>query len=117
MTSDYRLIFIIVNIYMPKKTKIKPLADKVVIEALSEDEKLSKTKSGIVIPETVDNKKVDRGTVVAVGAGKFEDGKKVPMEVKVGQMVVFSEFSADKIKVDDKEYYIIGEGNILAIIE
>jgi len=101
---------------MAKKMKIKPLADKVVIEALSEDEKLTKTKSGIVIPDTVDNKKVDRGTVVAVGPGRFEDGKKVPMEVKAGQIVVFSEFSAEKLKVDDEEYYIIGEGNILAII-
>ncbi|MCF7835574.1 MAG: co-chaperone GroES [Candidatus Marinimicrobia bacterium] len=97
--------------------KIKPLADKVVVEALSEDEKVTKTKFGIVIPDTVDNKKVDRGTVIAVGSGKIVDGKKISMEVKVGDMVIFSEYSADKIKVDDKEYYIMGESSILAIIE
>lgn len=102
---------------MAKNTKVKPLADKVVIEALSEDEKLTKTKSGIVIPDTIDDKKVDRGTIIAVGPGRFENGKKIPMGVKPGQMVVFSEFNADKVKVDDKEYYIIGEGSILAIIE
>lgn len=102
---------------MVKKTKIKPLGDKVLVEALPEDERLVKTKAGIVIPETADNKKVDRGVVVAVGPGKTENGKKIPMMVKAGQMVVFSEFSADKIKVGDEEYHIVSEGNILAIIE
>lgn len=97
-----------------KKTSIKPLGDRVLIEALSEEERLKKTKSGIVIPETVDKEKVDRGTVVAVGPGKT---KQSPIAVKKGQKVIFSEFSADKIKIEDKEYYIISESNILAIIE
>ena len=101
-----------------KKQTIKPLGDRVLIEALSEDELLKKTKSGIVIPETVSDKKVDRGRVVAVGTGRITDaGKKIPILVKKGDMAVFSEYSAEKIKIEDKEYYLVSEGNILAIIE
>ena len=100
-----------------KKINIKPLGDKVLVEALSEEERMKKTKSGIVIPETVGKEKVDRGQIVAVGPGKINDaGKKISMSVKIGQTVIFPEFSAEKIKVNDKEYYIISESNILAII-
>lgn len=103
---------------MAKKLFIKPLGDRVLIEALSEDERLVKTKTGIVIPETVNKEKTDRGKVVEVGPGRInETGKKIPVFVKKGQTVIFSEFSADKIKVEDKEYYIMSEGNILAVIE
>jgi chaperonin GroES len=103
---------------MPKKINIKPLSDRVLIEALSEEEKVKTTKSGIVIPETVDKEKVDRGKVIAVGSGKItETGKKIPLSIKAGQTVVFSEERVDKPQVDDKEYYIISENNILAIIE
>ena len=103
---------------MAKKINIKPLGDRVLIQALSDEERVKKTKSGIVIPETVDKEKVDRGRVVEVGPGKTDEkGKKIPMSVKKGQLVIFPEFSAEKIKVGDDEYYIVGEGNILAIIE
>lgn len=88
------------------------------IEPLSEEERMKKTKSGIVIPETVDKEKVDRGRVLAVGSGRVtEEGKKIPVSVKKGQVVIFSEFSAEKIKLEDKEYYIVSENNIAAIIE
>jgi len=101
-----------------KKLTITPLGDRVLIEALSEDEQLKKTKSGIVLPDTVDKEKVDRGRVVAVGPGKTnEAGKKIPMSIRKGQTVIFSEFSADKINIDDQEYYIISENNILAVYE
>ncbi|MFH1979179.1 MAG: co-chaperone GroES [Patescibacteria group bacterium] len=100
-----------------KNTKITPLGDRVLIEALSEEETIRKTKSGIVIPDTANKEKVDRGKIMAVGSGKVTDGGKlIAPKVKVGQLVVFSEFSADKIKVNDQEYYIVSEGNILAII-
>lgn len=103
---------------MSKKITILPLFDRVLVEALSEEEKLKKTKTGIVLPETVDKEKVDRGRVVATGPGRTnEDGKKIPVGVKKGQLVVFTEFSAEKIKVEDKEYYIVSENNILAVIE
>ena len=97
---------------------IKPLHNNVLIEPLSDEERGSKTKSGIFIPETVDKEKPDQGKVIEVGAGKRDkDGKLAPMSVKKGQKVLFSKYSLEEIKVGDKKYYIISEDNILAIIE
>ncbi|MBI4692020.1 MAG: co-chaperone GroES [Candidatus Terrybacteria bacterium] len=104
-------------------TKIKPLHNNVLIEPLSEAERGSMTKSGIIIPETVDKEKPDQGRIIEVGPGKRnEAGKIIPLSVKKGQRVVFSKYSPDEIKVGDpygqaKKYYIISEDNILAIIE
>lgn len=103
---------------MVKKIAIKPLGDRVLIEPLSEEERAVKTKSGIIIPETVDKEKMDRGKVIEVGPGKINDaGKKIPVSVKKGQTVIFSEFSADKIKIEDTEYCVVGESSILAVLE
>ncbi|HDO23723.1 MAG TPA: co-chaperone GroES [bacterium] len=100
------------------KINIKPLGNNVLIEPLSEEERGSKTKAGIFIPETVDKEKPDQGVVVAVGLGKRdENGKIIPMSVKKGQKVVFSKYGPDEIKVGDKKYYIISEDNILAVLE
>lgn len=97
---------------------IKPLHNNVLIELFSDEEKGSKTKSGIFIPETVDKEKPDQGRIIEVGAGKRDkDGNLIPMAVKKGQKVVFSKYSPDEIKIDDKKYYIISEDNILAVIE
>ena len=97
---------------------IKPLRNNVLIEPFSDEEKGSKTKSGIFIPETVDKEKPDQGKIVEVGPGKMDDnGKIIPMSVKKGQKVVFSKYGPDEIKVGDKKYYIISEDNILAVIE
>ena len=86
---------------------IKPLGDRVVVEALSEEERVKKTKFGLVLPDTADRNKVDRGRVVAVGAGKMDkSGKRVPLEVKAGQVVIFPEFSSEKIKVDGKDILV-----------
>lgn len=99
-------------------TKIKPLHNNVLIEPLGEAERGAMTKSGIIIPETVDKEKPDQGRIIEVGPGKRdESGKIIPMSVKEGQRVVFSKYSPDEIKVGDKKYYIISEDNILAIIE
>lgn len=98
--------------------KIKPLHNNILIEPLSEEERGTKTKSGIIIPETIDKDKPDQGKVVEAGPGKRdENGKLIPMSVKKGQKVVFSKYSPDEIKVGDKKYYIISEDNILAVIE
>ncbi len=103
---------------MAKKSIIKPLGDRILLEPLSEDERATKTAAGIIIPDTVGKEKMDRGRVIEVGPGKINDsGKIIPPAVKKGQTVIFSEFSADKIKVGDKEYYIVSESNILAVIE
>ena len=94
--------------------KIKPLGDRVLIEPLREERK----KGGIILPETVDKERPEKGRVVAVGPGRVdENGKKVPMNVKKGDKVLFTKYGPDEIKVDDKEYLIAKEDNILAIIE
>ncbi|OGF62149.1 co-chaperone GroES [Candidatus Giovannonibacteria bacterium RIFCSPLOWO2_01_FULL_44_40] len=96
---------------------IKPLGDRVLIEPLSEDEKAKKTKGGILIPDTADKEKPQEGKVVAVGDGKvLENGKLQPLSVKAGDRVLFSKYGPNEIKVDDKEYLIAKEEDILGII-
>ena len=95
---------------------INPLGDRVVIE-VSRDTSL-KTKSGIYLPETVDKERPEQGKVVAVGPGKLtDDGKRVPVTVKKGNMVLFTKYGPSEIKVDGKEYLIAREEDILAILE
>ena len=97
---------------------IKPLADRVLIELLSEEERSKKTKSGIVIPDTAEKEKPQEGKVVAVGEGKrLDNGNLLPMPVKVGDKVLFSKYGPSEIKIDDKEYLIAREEDILAIIQ
>jgi chaperonin GroES len=98
------------------KTGIIPLADRVVIKPLSPDDMGSTTSFGIIIPDTA-KEKPEQGTVVAVGAGKkTDDGKVIPVSVKVGDRVMFSKYGFDEIKVAGVEYYIVSEQNILAIL-
>ncbi len=82
-----------------------------------EDKNASKTASGIFIPDTVDKEKPEQGKVVAVGEGKYIDGKLIPLNVKIGDKVVFSKYGYDEIKVDEEEFLIVKEDNILAIIK
>ena len=94
--------------------KIKPLGDRVVLEPMDEE---STTKSGIIIPETVDKEKPMQGKVIAVGEGRVsENGTVIPMRVSVGDTVLFSKYAPDEVKIDGKEYYIISESSILAIL-
>lgn len=103
---------------MPKgKISIVPLSDRVLVQPLSEGELSKKTKSGIIIPDTIDKEKPEQGMVVAVGEGRLEDGKRVKMLVKVGDRIVFSKYGFDEIKIDGDELYVIKEENILAIIK
>lgn len=97
---------------------VRPLADRVLVLPLNEAEKGGKSKSGIIIPDTVNKEKSERGKVVAVGDGRItDDGKVIPLRVKKGETVIFSKYGPDEIKIDDVEYYIISESNILAIID
>ena len=92
---------------------MKPLGERVVIEVSEND---AKTASGIVLPDTA-KEKPQKGTVVAVGSGKLLDnGEHAAMEVKAGDHVVFSKYSGSEIKVDDKEYLIVRESDILAVL-
>mgnify|MGYP001560750479 FL=1 len=95
--------------------KIQPLGDHILIEPLKQEEK---TKSGILLPETAEKEKPEQGKVVAVGPGKTTDeGKLIPITVKVGDLVLFKKYGPDEIKIEDKEYLIASEEDILAIIE
>jgi len=96
-----------------KSTEIIPLGERVLIK--EENNKESKTAAGIIIPITVsDDKGSKSGVVVAVGGGIYQDGKLIPLSVKKGDTVLFQ--WADKIKVEGKEYFIVKESEILAII-
>lgn len=92
---------------------IKPLGDRVVIEVIEQEET---TASGIVLPESA-KEKPQEGKVVAVGSGKIVDGKKVELEVKENDRIIFSKFAGTEVKYDDKEYLILRESDILAVIE
>lgn len=98
--------------------KITPLGDRVLVEPLSVEEKGGKTKLGIIIPETVDKERPEQGRVLAVGPGRLDEaGERQPIGVTKGQKIIFTKFGPDEIKVGDKEYMIISESNILAVIE
>ena len=96
---------------------LRPLGDKVLIRPLSDAELGSTSPSGIIIPETVDREKADRGEVVAVGPGRWdEDGeKRIPVSVVVGDKVIFQ--WGDKVEYQGTEYYLVSESNISAVIE
>ena len=96
------------------KISITPLADRVVVQPASREEV---SASGIIIPDTAAKEKPERGTVVAVGPGKVgDDNERIPMSVSVGDTVIFSKYGFDEVKVDGKEYYILSESSVLAII-
>ncbi len=93
--------------------KIKPLADRVVIKPAEAEEK---TKGGIILPDTAKEKPV-KGEVVAVGPGKTtEDGKRVPLEVKVGDQVLYGKYSGTEVTLNGEEYLIMRESDVFAII-
>lgn len=94
---------------------IIPLNDRILVRPF-EAEEGTKTASGIIIPDTVSKEKPEQGEVIAVGLGKWEDGKRVPLGVKVGERVLFSKYGYDEVKFEGKEYYILREESILAII-
>lgn len=94
---------------------IKPLNDHVIIKAVAKEEA---TKSGIILPETVDKERPETGEVLAIGPGKLLDnGNRAPIGVKVGDKIVFKKYGPDEIKVDGEEYLVIKEEDIIAILE
>ena len=94
--------------------KIRPLADKVLVQRLEAE---SKTAGGIVLPEAA-KEKPQRGTIVSVGEGKLlEDGSRSKVQVKKGDMVLFTSYAGTEVKVSGKEYLIMDESDIMAVIE
>jgi len=95
--------------------KIKPLSDHILIEPIKQEEK---TKTGILLPDTAEKERPEQGRVIAVGSGKRnKKGEYIPLEVKPGDKVLFTKYGPNEIKVEDKEYLIAKEEDILAIIE
>ncbi|QSO51768.1 co-chaperone GroES [Alicyclobacillus curvatus] len=92
---------------------VKPLADRVVVRPVDREEK---TQSGILLPDTA-KEKPQEGEIVAVGPGRVEDGKRVELEVKVGDRVIYSKYAGTEVKVGDQEMLILRESDILAIVE
>jgi chaperonin GroES len=91
---------------------LKPLGDRVIVKVVEAEEK---TKGGIILPDTAKDRPQE-GEVVAVGTGRvLENGERVPLEVKVGDRVVFSKYGGTEVKVDDEEYLIIRENDLLAV--
>lgn len=93
--------------------KLRPLEDRVVVKPVEAEEK---TKSGIVLPDTA-KEKPQQGEVVAVGPGRYEDGQRIPMEVKVGDRVIYSKYGGTEVKIEGEEYIILSSRDILAVIE
>ena len=95
--------------------KIKPLSDYILIEPIREEEK---TKTGILLPETAEKERPEQGRVIAVGPGKKnKKGEYLSLDVKPGQKVLFTKYGPNEIKINDKEYLIAKEEDILGIIE
>jgi chaperonin GroES len=94
--------------------KVRPLHDRILVERLEEKEV---KKGGIIIPDTA-KEKPQEGKVIAVGNGKVnDDGKKVPLDVKAGDKILFGKYSGSEVKIDDKEYLIMREEDVLAILD
>jgi len=96
-----------------KKFSLEPLDDRVVVKPGEEEET---TASGIVIPDTA-KEKPQEGEVVAVGPGRFEDGDRVPMDVKAGDTVLYSKYGGTEVKVKGEEYLVLSARDILAIVK
>lgn len=94
--------------------KLKPLGDRIVVEP--RDEEVSTTASGLVIPDTA-KEKPQMGSVIAVGPGEFQDGDRIPMDVKVGDMVVYSKYGGTEIKIEGTDYLILSSRDVLAVAE
>jgi len=94
--------------------KIRPLQDRIIVKRLEEE---TKTKGGIIIPDSAKEKPIE-GKIIAVGKGKVtDDGKVLPLDVKVGDKVLFSKYGGTEVKIDGEEYLIMREDDILGVIE
>jgi chaperonin GroES len=94
-------------------TKIRPLHDRVIVKRLEEEEK---SKGGIIIPDTA-KEKPQEGRVIAVGSGKHEDGKVIPLDVKVGDKILFGKYAGTEIKIGGEDHLILREEDVLGVIE
>jgi chaperonin GroES len=95
--------------------RVRPLADRAVIKPQEREER---TKGGIYLPDTASKERPQEGTVMAVGEGRLDDnGKRIPVAVKPGDRVLFAKYAGTEIKLDDEDYLILAEKDILAVIQ
>ena len=93
---------------------LRPLNDHVLVKAVAKEER---TATGIILPDT-SKEKPEKGEVIAIGPGKFNDnGIRQPMSLKVGDKIIFTKYSPNEVKIDDQEYLILNESDVLAVIE
>jgi chaperonin GroES len=92
--------------------RVSPLADRVVVKAMEETEQM---RGGLYIPDTA-KEKPQQGEVIAVGPGRFDEGKRVPMDVKVGDKVLYGKFSGTEVTIDNAQLLILRESDVLAVI-
>jgi chaperonin GroES len=94
---------------------LRPLGDRVIVKAATKEEM---SKGGILLPDTANKERPEQGEIIAVGPGKIDEkGNRVPMNVKVGDKVVFKKYSPDEIKIDEVEYLVVSESDLMAVIE
>lgn len=96
------------------KKKIRPLSDRVVVEPRELE---TKTAGGIVIPDSADKDKPIQGTVIAIGNGKYVDGKLQPLQVQVGDKILFGKYAGTTVKLDEKELLVMREEDIMGVVE
>ncbi|MFH1890908.1 MAG: co-chaperone GroES [Candidatus Kuenenbacteria bacterium] len=94
---------------------LKPLGDHLIVKPVLQDKT---TKSGIVLPDTIDKERPEKGEVVAIGPGRvLDNGNRLPMSVQIGQKILFKKYSPDEIKVEGEDYLVLSESEVIAIIE
>ena len=96
--------------------QLRPLDDRLIVQQIARKEEV--TSSGIILPETVGDKSSEQSVVIAIGPGRLlENGQRAPMSAKVGDKVVFQSNKAEKIKIEEKEYLVLSESDVMPIIE
>lgn len=96
-------------------SKLRPLGDRVIVKPAAKEEM---TKAGIILPDTVDKERPEQGEVIAVGPGRvLDNGSVAPMSIKIGDKVVFKKYGPDEVKVNDEEFLVISESDVMAVIE
>lgn len=95
--------------------QLRPLGDRVIVKPAAKEEM---TKTGIILPDTASKERPEQGEVVSVGPGRLlENGSRAPMNVKIGDVIVFKKYSPDEVKIGDAEYLVLSEAEILAVVE
>jgi chaperonin GroES len=95
--------------------KLRPLHDQLIVKAIADEQA---TKAGIILAQTAEKQRSEKGEVIAVGPGKVTDsGKRQEMSVKIGDKIIFKKYAPDQVKVEEQEYLIIAESDVLAVIE